>query len=118
MRTLGGAQRLSIVNESGLYSLVFQSRKPNAKAFRKWITGTVLPSIRKHGGYIRGVEHLSPERQAVYHAETARLSFNAAEEREARGVALAHMNRRRVVSKAQRERAKLNRIENHRDPRS
>ena len=44
----------TIVNESGLYSLVMTSRKPEAKAFKRWITGTVLPSIRKHGGYIAG----------------------------------------------------------------
>ena len=40
------------VNESGLYTLVFQSRKPEAKAFRKWVTGEVLPNIRKHGFYM------------------------------------------------------------------
>jgi len=40
------------VNESGLYSLVMLSRKPTAKAFKKWVTGEVLPSIRKHGAYI------------------------------------------------------------------
>ena len=41
-----------IVNESGLYSLVFQSRKPEAKKFRKWVTSEVLPSIRKYGYYV------------------------------------------------------------------
>lgn len=49
--TLGGNQTMAIVNESGLYSLVFQSRKPGAKKFRKWVTMEVLPSIRKTGGY-------------------------------------------------------------------
>ena len=49
--TLGGPQRVVAVNESGLYSLVFQSRKPGAKKFRKWVTMDVLPSIRKTGGY-------------------------------------------------------------------
>ena len=49
--TLGGPQRVVAVNESGLYSLVFQSRKPGAKKFRKWVTMEVLPSIRKTGGY-------------------------------------------------------------------
>ena len=52
--TLGGAQNSIIISESGLYSLVLTSRKPEAKAFKRWITGTVLPSIRKHGGYIAG----------------------------------------------------------------
>lgn len=42
---------MAIVNESGLYSLVFQSRKPGAKKFRKWVTMEVLPSIRKTGSY-------------------------------------------------------------------
>lgn len=51
MRTLGGNQTVLIVNESGLYALIFKSRKPKAKAFRKWVTSEVLPSIRKTGGY-------------------------------------------------------------------
>jgi len=49
--TLGGEQVMSIINESGLYSLVLTSRKPEAKAFKKWITAEVLPSIRKTGSY-------------------------------------------------------------------
>lgn len=49
--TLGGPQKMSAVNESGLYSLIFQSRKPEAKKFRKWVTSEVLPSIRKTGRY-------------------------------------------------------------------
>lgn len=50
--TLGGKQSMATVNESGLYALVFQSRKPEAKAFRKWVTKEVLPNIRKHGFYM------------------------------------------------------------------
>ena len=49
--TLGGNQNLVTVNESGLYALIIRSRKPEAKAFRKWVTGEVIPSIRKHGIY-------------------------------------------------------------------
>jgi prophage antirepressor-like protein len=41
-----------IVNESGLYNLIFRSNKPEAKAFRKWVTSEVLPSIRKTGAYV------------------------------------------------------------------
>ncbi|MBG0775825.1 MAG: hypothetical protein H0S85_05250 [Desulfovibrionaceae bacterium] len=41
-----------IINESGLYSLVLRSRKPEAKKFKKWVTSEVLPSIRKHGAYV------------------------------------------------------------------
>jgi anti-repressor protein len=50
--TLGGKQEMSAVNESGLYSLIFKSRKPEAKKFKKWVTNEVLPSIRKHGAYM------------------------------------------------------------------
>jgi len=57
--TLGGPQDVSIINESGLYSLILKSRKPQAKAFKKWVTSVVLPAIRKDGGYIRGEELLS-----------------------------------------------------------
>lgn len=48
----GGAQKIVIVNESGLYTLVLRSRKPQAKEFRRWVTHEVLPSIRKHGMYM------------------------------------------------------------------
>jgi hypothetical protein len=50
-RTLGGNQRVVCVNESGLWALVLQSRKPEAKEFRKWATSEVIPSIRKTGAY-------------------------------------------------------------------
>ena len=49
--TLGGAQAMTIINESGLYSLVLGSRKPEAKPFKKWVTSEVLPAIRKSGRY-------------------------------------------------------------------
>lgn len=49
--TLGGPQKMTIISESGLYSLIFKSRKPEAKTFRKWVTSEVLPTIRKTGGY-------------------------------------------------------------------
>lgn len=52
MDTPGGPQELTTVNESGLYALIFQSRKPEAKLFKKWVTSEVLPSIRKYGYYI------------------------------------------------------------------
>ncbi len=50
--TLGGNQEMQAVNESGLYSLVLGSRKPEAKAFKRWITHEVIPSIRRHGAYL------------------------------------------------------------------
>jgi len=49
--TPGGQQKMQIINESGLYALVLRSRKPEARKFAKWVTGEVLPSIRKTGRY-------------------------------------------------------------------
>lgn len=50
--TLGGAQDMTIINESGVYSLVFGSKLETAKQFKHWVTSEVLPSIRKHGAYM------------------------------------------------------------------
>lgn len=50
--TLGRNQRTTVVNESGLYSLILTSNKPEAKAFKRWITHEVIPTIRKHGAYM------------------------------------------------------------------
>lgn len=50
--TLGGNQEMNIINESGLYSLILTSRKPEAKKFKKWATAEVLPAIRKSGQYV------------------------------------------------------------------
>jgi prophage antirepressor-like protein len=57
-----GDKEMHLVNESGLYSLIFQSRKPEAKVFRKWVTSEVLPALRKTGAYrIKGKRnHNSP----------------------------------------------------------
>ena len=49
--TLGGKQDLTIINESGLYSLILKSKLPSAKKFKRWVTSEVLPTIRKHGMY-------------------------------------------------------------------
>jgi prophage antirepressor-like protein len=51
IQTPGGNQKMTIINESGLYSLILTSRKPEARKFKKWVTSVVLPSIRKTGGY-------------------------------------------------------------------
>ena len=48
----GGAQMMTIVSEAGLYSLVLGSRKPEAKAFKRWITHDVIPTIRRFGVYM------------------------------------------------------------------
>lgn len=49
--TNGGKQKMSFVSEAGLYQIIFESRKPEAKAFKHWVTHEVLPSIRKTGSY-------------------------------------------------------------------
>lgn len=51
LNTMGGEQEMLVVSESGIYALIFRSRKPEAKAFRKWVTSEVLPAIRKTGRY-------------------------------------------------------------------
>ena len=61
--TLGGKQELTFVNESGMYALIFQSRKPQARAFRKWVTGEVLPSLRKYGYYVDPGAQLTDEQR-------------------------------------------------------
>ncbi len=50
--TLGGAQQVVIINESGLYALVLSSKLPQAKEFKRWVTAEVLPQIRQTGGYL------------------------------------------------------------------
>ncbi|NCE63728.1 hypothetical protein D1159_03825 [Pseudoflavonifractor sp. 524-17] len=62
--TPGGEQKMNIVNEPGLYSLVLGSRKPEAKAFKRWITHEVIPSIRKTGSYT--FDGTSKELQAIF----------------------------------------------------
>lgn len=54
MDTPGGKQEMAIINESGLYSVILRSDKPEAKPFRKWVTAEVLPSIRRTGEYSTG----------------------------------------------------------------
>lgn len=51
VRTPGGEQDMLVINESGLFSAILRSRKPEAKRFKKWVTGEVLPSLRKYGSY-------------------------------------------------------------------
>lgn len=50
--SLGRVQRATIINESGLYSLILSSKLPSAKHFKRWVTSEILPAIRKHGGYL------------------------------------------------------------------
>lgn len=59
--TPGGKQKMTIINESGLYALIFGSKLESAKRFKHWVTSEVLPSIRTNGGYILNQDKLSDE---------------------------------------------------------
>lgn len=59
--TPSGKQEMTVINESGLYALIFGSKLESAKRFKHWVTSEILPSIRKHGGYIAGQENMSDE---------------------------------------------------------
>ncbi|RZI86378.1 MAG: hypothetical protein EOP38_01700 [Rubrivivax sp.] len=117
VETLGGVQSLTTVNEPGLYSLVLRSRKPEAKAFKRWVTHAVLPAIRRDGVYIKGEERLLEsasleELQARVQEMQARAAqavdlkvsrgVCALEEREARAVALKSLSRGRRSTKRRR----------------
>lgn len=84
----GNPQKI-IVNEPGLYTLVLGSRKPEAKAFKRWITHEVIPSIRKHGGYINGQENMTP---AELMASALLMAQRTLAERDARISALTVEN--------------------------
>lgn len=79
--TPGGIQKMQLINESGLYSLILSSKLPNAKKFKKWVTSEVLPSIRKHGAY------LTPEKveEVLLNPDTIiKIAQNLKEEQEKR----------------------------------
>ena len=78
---LGRTQQATFVNEDGLYDVILDSRKPEAKKFRKWITSEVIPSIRKHGAY------MTPEKieEVLLNPDTLiKLATNLKEEQEKR----------------------------------
>nr|DAH19563.1 MAG TPA: repressor domain protein [Caudoviricetes sp.] len=78
-----------LINESGLYSLILSSKLPNAREFKRWVTNEVLPSIRKHGGYIAGQDQLTPEELM---AKALQVANKTLAEREARISALTVQN--------------------------
>lgn len=84
--TLGGAQEMTIINESGLYSLVLSSKLPGAKKFRRWVTAEVLPSIRKTGGYVMPKDYPSALR-ALADSEEQRLALLAENEAQKQAIA-------------------------------
>ncbi len=69
----GRLQKMIVINESGLYSLILTSRTEGAKKFKKWITSSVLPTIRKTGGYGDGVRGV-PQFTRRYHANSDRVA--------------------------------------------
>ena len=73
--TLGGTQNMTIINESGLYSVILRSDKPQAKPFRKWVTAEVLPSIRKNGCYSK--QEISPMLQYLIQMEQKQNALEA-----------------------------------------
>lgn len=81
MMTPGGKQQMVIINESGLYSLILSSKLPTAKKFKRWVTSEVLPSIRKHGGYIAAKEDESPEEIMAKALVVAQKTLEAREKR-------------------------------------
>lgn len=87
--SMGRQQATTIINESGLYNVILRSDKPEAKPFRKWVTSEVLPSIRKHGGYIAGQDQLTPEELM---AKALQVANKTLAEREARISALTVQN--------------------------
>lgn len=81
--TLGGSQDLLIISESGLYTLIMRSNKPEAKQFRKWVTSEVLPSIRKTGKYSLSLPNFSdPAEAAIAWAKEYREKQSAIAERD------------------------------------
>jgi len=63
--TAGGLQKFTTVSESGLYSLIFASRRPGAKTFKRWVTSEVLPSIRKTGSYNKQLDLNDPKQLRI-----------------------------------------------------
>jgi len=61
LETPGGNQRVTFINESGLYSLILSSKLPQAREFKHWVTSEVLPAIRKSGGYMVTTPEMSDE---------------------------------------------------------
>lgn len=84
--TMGREQRPTIINESGLYSLVLSSKLPGARKFRRWVTSEVLPSIRKTGGYQIPQDYPSALR-ALADAEEQKQALAAENERQRQAIA-------------------------------
>ena len=77
IETNGGKQKMTTVTESGMYALVLKSRRPEAKAFRKWVTSEVLPSIRKTGSYTMPSDTIDVTQQYLVRTAVSRLAKNS-----------------------------------------
>ena len=75
--TAGGMQNLTVINESGVFSLIMQSKMPDARRFKRWVTSEILPSIRKTGGYVFDEEAYA-RRLLSSQSEEVIMSFTAA----------------------------------------
>lgn len=93
---LGGTQTMTVINESGLYSLILSSKLPTAKCFKRWVTSEVLPAIRRHGAYLteQKVEEILTNPDTII-----KLATQLKQEREARkqAEALNEANRPKVI---------------------
>lgn len=94
--TPGGKQDMIVINESGLYSLVLGSKLPNARRFKRWVTGEVLPAIRRTGGYIAGEDTMTDDELLARALQVMQAKLD---EREARIAGLSAENSRLSVQK-------------------
>lgn len=87
--TPGGKQRTTMINESGLYSLILSSKLPSAKKFKRWVTSEVLPSLRKHDAYLsdKKIEEVLTDPDTLIN-----LATQLKEEREGRLIAEQQVN--------------------------
>ena len=92
---VGRNQKTNIINEAGLYEVIIRSDKPEAKAFRRWVTSEVLPSIRKHGMYATPA---TIEDMIANPDMAIKLLMNLKEERAARAKAEAEIEAQRPVA--------------------
>lgn len=100
LMTPGGKQKMVIINESGLYSLVLSSKLPGAKKFRRWVTSEVLPSIRQHGAYMtpETIERVLSDPDTIIH-----LARSLKEERQRRAALEEQNNVLQAENEAQKQ---------------
>ena len=95
--TLGGRQNQTIINESGLYSLILGSKLPTAKEFKHWVTSEVLPAIRKHGAYMTDEKAFN----VIHNADgLADLLQQAADQLKAKDIQIAEMKPKALFADA------------------